>query len=106
MIFYVELREGHELTSYSTTSDHSKYLILNVGDSRHSQLHFGTKIFYILACVANLRLIFSCENRKLECVNARLMYFCNAGRIFLVINNLEVLPTFMSVVMIITSDYQ
>ena len=43
---------------------YNKSLILILGDSRQSQLHFGTKIMYILVCVAVLRLKLSCENRK------------------------------------------
>ena len=43
---------------------YNKCLILILGDFRQSQLHCGTKIMYILACVAVLRLKLSCENCK------------------------------------------
>ena len=43
---------------------HQNSIFLFFTDSRQSQLHFGTKIMYILVCVADLRLKLSRNNCK------------------------------------------
>ena len=42
---------------------HNKAFIVLLSDSRHSQLHFGTKMNFLGACVADLRLNFAASGK-------------------------------------------
>ena len=45
---------------------HNKALVVLLFDSRHSQLHFGTKMNFLVACVAKLRGILARKRQKTD----------------------------------------
>ena len=63
-IFFKKMAGGGHLDGFLVPKHHNKAFIVLLSDSRQSQLHYASKMNFLVACVAKMRLTFATRRWK------------------------------------------